>query len=281
MGTAHTSPKPDEPSRAAEERLCALLQELGAVTVAFSGGVDSSYLLAVAVDCLGAEAVQAVTVKSPLLTADDQAQAREIATMVGAQHRLVSTDELALPEVAGNAPDRCYHCKRFRFSLLKQLAQAEHLGTVVHGENADDRSVYRPGSRAAEELGVRAPLAEAGLTKAQIRALAHARGLPNWDRQSDACLATRFPYGTPLDRAKLERVSHAEQSLRQIIGTHGPLRVRDHGDLARIEVAPAIMSRLLNPNTRDAIIEALRALSYTHITLDLAGYRMGSYDERF
>jgi len=273
------APHPDKAALAAEERLCSILDDLGAVTVAFSGGVDSSYLLAVAIRCLGREVVQAVTVESPLLTADDQAAARLIAAALGAPQRYVPADELNIPEIAANAPDRCYHCKRHRFAMLQALARSEHLGTVIHGENADDRLAYRPGSRAAQELGVRAPLAEAGLTKAQIRSLARAHGLPNWDRQPDACLATRFPYGTHLDQAKLARVAEAERRLRDIVGKQGSLRVRDHGDLVRIEVEPSTVAGLAAADTRRRIVQDLRALGYVHITLDLAGYRMGSYDE--
>ena len=277
---ATSEPTLDQPTHDAQQRLSAILGELGAVTVAFSGGVDSSYLLAAAIDALGHDRVDAVTVLSPLLTADDQAQAQAVAAMLDARHRLVQADELALPEIAANPPDRCYHCKRHRFAMLQRLAANDHLGVVVHGENVDDRAAYRPGSRAAEELGVRAPLAEAGLTKAQIRVLAQARGLPNWDRQADACLATRFPYGTPLDQAKLARVAEAERRLRRLVGGDGPLRLRDHGDLARIEVGADDIARITEPTLRQAITAALVELGYDHITLDLRGYRMGSYDER-
>ena len=277
---ATSEPTLDQPTHDAQQRLSAILGELGAVTVAFSGGVDSSYLLAAAIDALGHDRVDAVTVLSLLLTADDQAQAQAVAAMLDARHRLVQADELALPEIAANPPDRCYHCKRHRFAMLQRLAANDHLGVVVHGENVDDRAAYRPGSRAAEELGVRAPLAEAGLTKAQIRVLAQARGLPNWDRQADACLATRFPYGTPLDQAKLARVAEAERRLRRLVGGDGPLRLRDHGDLARIEVGADDIARITEPALRQAITAALVELGYDHITLDLRGYRMGSYDER-
>ena len=277
---ATSEPTLDKPTHDAKQRLYAILGELGAVTVAFSGGVDSSYLLAAAIDALGRDRVDAVTVLSLLLTADDQAQAQAVAAMLDARHRLVQADELALPEIAANPPDRCYHCKRHRFAMLQRLAANDHLGVVVHGENVDDRVAYRPGSRAAEELGVRAPLAEAGLTKAQIRVLAQARGLPNWDRQADACLATRFPYGTPLDQAKLARVAEAERRLRRLVGGDGPLRLRDHGDLARIEVGADDIARITEPTLRQAITAALVELGYDHITLDLRGYRMGSYDER-
>jgi uncharacterized protein len=184
-------------------------------------------------------------------------------------------DDLAVEAIVANPPDRCYHCKFTRFDRLLTVARAEDYPRLLHGENADDAGDYRPGRRAAEELGVRAPLREAGLAKAEVRALARARGLPNWDRPADACLASRFPYGTRLTAEGLARVEAAEATLRRLWGLRH-LRVRDHHPVARVEVPAGDIARLAQPEARDAAVAALRALGYRYVALDLAGYRMGS-----
>jgi uncharacterized protein len=206
------------------------------------------------------------------------AEAQAVAAQLGAQHRVLPSDDLANEAIVANPPDRCYHCKFARFGALLQIAQAEGLAHLVHGENADDSRDYRPGSRAAEELDVRAPLREAGLTKAAVRALSRARGLPNWNRPSNACLASRFPYGTPLTRENLARVEAAEDTLRQAWGLQ-QLRVRDHYPVARLEVPPEEIARLAQAEARALVLERLHALGYRYVALDLEGYRMGSLND--
>lgn len=259
-------------------RLYELVLQLGSVAIAFSGGTDSSYLLAVCLDLLGPDKVLALTADSPLTPHAELAEARALAAQLGAQHRILSTDDLAVENIAANPPDRCYHCKFTRFSALLEIARNEGLSVLVHGENADDASDYRPGSRAAEELGVQAPLREAGLTKADVRRLSSARGLPNWNKPANACLASRFPYGTALTLEGLARVESAEAALRQIWKLD-QLRVRDLHPLARIEVPPDEISRIAHPERRAAAVEALRHLGYRYIALDLDGYRMGSLND--
>lgn len=260
------------------QRLRAILQEMGAVALAFSGGVDSSYLLSACIDVLGSEHVLALTVDSPLMSRAELNTARHLAGQLGARHQVIAMDELAAEDVRANRPDRCYHCKRARFEALATVARAAGNLQVIHGENADDRFDYRPGSVAARELGVRAPLAEAGLTKADIRALSRERGLPTWDHPAAACLASRIPYGTPLTREALGRVERAEAALQELLPGQ-QVRVRDHYPIARVELADAALEQALRQSLRAAIAERLHAAGYRYVTLDLEGYRMGSLNE--
>lgn len=255
-----------------------ILRDLRRVAVAFSGGVDSSLLLALSVDVLGRDQVLAFTADSPLLTQRDRTNVQAVASQLGVTVRLIPFDELTISAVARNAPDRCYHCKRARFEALLVLAQAAG-AQLVHGENSDDSLDYRPGLAASRELGVRAPLAEAGLTKAEVRQIARQMGLPNWEQPSDACLATRFPANTSLTAEALNRVQSAENVLRRLLGAV-QVRLRDHGTLARLEVAPAVISDLAQDPLRSAIVQELKALGYRYVTLDLEGYRTGSTNER-
>lgn len=261
-----------------KQALYDILATFDRVYVAFSGGVDSAYLLAACLDVLGADKVLALTIDSPLLPPAELETAREIASLLGARQRVVPFDELEVDGVVANPPRRCYHCKKARFEMLVALAKELNGGHLLHGENADDQEDYRPGSVAARELGVRAPLAEAGLTKHDIRRLSQERGLPGWDRPASACLATRFPYGTSLTREGLERVEAAEKFLHDLL-PFSQLRVRDHHPVARIEVPPHRVKDLAQRDLREAIAKGLREVGYRYVALDLEGYRMGSMNE--
>ncbi len=263
---------------AKRDRLMDVLRGYGCVAVALSGGIDSSYLLAAAVDALGADRVLALTANSPLLSITDLGYAQEIAARLSVCHRVLSLNELDIPEVAHNAPRRCYYCKRYRFETLLGALAADGGMQLVHGENADDHLDYRPGSAAAQELGVRAPMAEVGLTKQEIRQLARARGLPNWAAPADACLATRFPANTQLTAEALERVRSAERAMHALLGPVR-LRVRDHFPIARLELDPQDFARVVDSGVRTRLVDALRALGYRHVTLDLTGYQRGSLNE--
>jgi uncharacterized protein len=258
-----------------KQELGGLLSALGGAFVAFSGGVDSSYLLSMCIDVLGADRVIAITADSPLLPRAELATARQVAALLGARHQIVPLNDLAIPEVAANPPLRCYYCKRKRFEALLALVTRAEGYTLLHGENADDHLDYRPGSRAAQELGVRAPLAEANMTKADIRHLSHERGLPTWNQPSAACLASRFPYHTPLTREGLERVEQAELLLERLLPSC-QIRLRDHFPVARIEVPPSEIAGLAQPEIRAQVTQGIRNLGYRYVTLDLDGYRMGS-----
>jgi uncharacterized protein len=260
------------------QQLRHILSEMGKVAVAYSGGTDSSYLLAAALDVLGSDNVLALTADSPLTPRTELSEAQALANQLAARHLILPHDDLDREEIVANGPDRCYHCKFTRFEILLQVARGEGIRHLLHGENADDIGDYRPGSRAAEELGVRAPLREAGLTKAEVQALSKERGLSSWARPANACLATRFPYGTPLTSQGLARVEAAEEAVRRLLGLRH-LRVRDHYPVARLELAPARIADVAEPAARLGVVEALRGLGYRYVALDLEGYRMGSLND--
>ena len=259
-------------------KLKGILASFDSVGVAFSGGVDSSFLLAAAVDSLGKDRVIALTAASDLVPDHDTLAASEVAAQLGVRHITVRFPILENALVAANAPDRCYHCKKAVFTALLDEAKRHGVGALVHGANLDDARDFRPGQKAADELGVRAPLREAGLGKAEIRALSRARGLPNWARPSMACLASRIPYGTPLTIEALRRVERAEEFLRERFDLR-QVRVRDHMPVARIELEEADIPRLLEAGPRAEIERALRDLGWRYAALDLQGFRTGSMNE--
>lgn len=258
------------------ERLRASLRGFGSVVVAFSSGVDSTFLLRVAHDELGGSAV-AVTIRSRTFPRRELDEAADFCRAAGIRHVIIDSDELDIPGFAENPPDRCYHCKKSMFGKIVAFAAASGLGAVLEGSNTDDDGDYRPGRRAVVELGVRSPLHDVGLSKAEIRALSGDLGLPTADKPSFACLASRFPYGERITAAGLERVERAEQWLMQAGLGLAQLRVRSHGDIARIEVPPRDIPRVAA--RAGEISDALENIGFAYAALDLKGYRTGSMNE--
>jgi len=256
--------------------LKALLASMQSAVLAFSGGVDSTFLLKVATDILK-DRVIAVTARSDMFISLEYNEAKEIAESLNVNWITVESEALKLPDVWKNPPDRCYHCKRAIFLKMLEIARSRGIDHVLDGTHAGDTDDYRPGIKALAELGIRSPLKEAGLTKAEIRSLSADMGLPTADKPSMACLASRFPYGIHITRDKLKQVASAETALYHL--GFRQLRVRHHGNLARIEIASEALPRLAEPETRQKIVETLKELGYQYVTLDLEGYRTGSLNE--
>ena len=258
-------------------RLKEIFRSMGRVMVAYSGGVDSTFLLRMARESLGRENVIAVTALSPLYPDRELAEAKRMAQEMGVKHILIESNELEIEGFSKNPPNRCYFCKKELFEELKNLAQKEPVPYVVEGSTLDDEKDHRPGRRAIQEFGIRSPLQEAGFTKEEVRKLSHVLGLPTWDKPSFACLASRFPYGEEITPEGLKMVDEAEDFLFSL--GFKQVRVRHYQNLARIEVYPEEMTRLLDGSLRETVVSRLKEIGYRYVTLDLQGFRSGSMNE--
>jgi len=257
------------------QKLLSILHELESVVIAFSGGVDSTFLLR-AVRESGISAM-AVTSYSETLPAAELDNAVAMAKSIGAAHKVIATEELSNPLFVCNPRDRCFYCKDELFSKLVIMARDEGYRFVIDGSNSDDLSDRRPGRQAAAKYGVRSPLIEAGLTKDEIRDLSRAMGLPTWCKPASPCLSSRFPYGVRITKEALKRVEQAEAFLKGL--GFGELRVRSHNDMANIEVGPQELSRFFDREIREAVVQRLKAVGFKYVSIDLEGFRSGKLNE--
>jgi len=254
--------------------LVAYLKKLESVLVALSGGVDSSLLLTASLEALGRDRVLAVTAASPIHPPEEVEEAGKLANTLGARWRRIKSNEMNDAEFLANPPERCYFCKRGMLFTLQEMARREGLSRVVEGSNLDDLNDFRPGFRAVREAGAVSPLLEAGLTKEEIRAMAREKGLAAWDRLSDACLCSRIPYGQRITPGRLERIYRAECVIKELGAAR--VRVRDHGEIARLEVSAGDIEMICREAKRERITRELNELGFKYVTVDLNGYRTGS-----
>lgn len=258
------------------ESLERILGEMGSVLVAFSAGADSAFLSKAAHRALGDRAI-AVTGRSVTLAASELEESRALARRIGIRHLIVDTDEIANESFGNNPPNRCYFCKNELYSILGRVAAEQGVNVVVDGSNADDAGDHRPGMRAARDLGVRSPLMEAGMTKADVRALSRAFDLPTWDKPAQACLSSRFPYGDRITPEKIAQVEKAEALLRTL--GFRQLRVRHHGTIARIEAPKEDIPRFVGEEISRKVIAGMKEAGFAYVTIDLEGFRSGSMNE--
>lgn len=259
-----------------DEKLKNILQEMGGVLVAFSGGVDSTFLLKTAHEVLGKN-VLAVIASSETYPQKEREEALRLAQKFNIRYKVIETKELESSDFVNNPPQRCYFCKKELFSKLKDIAEAEGIPYVLDGSNYEDTTDFRPGTKAAEELGIRSPLKEAHLRKSEIRQLSKRSSLPTWNKPSLACLSSRFPYYTKIDTKNLKQVAKAEEYLRKLGFTQ--VRVRHHGQIARIEIEPPEFPKITEKKVKEAVIKNFKKFGYIYIALDLAGFRSGSMNE--